>query len=192
MNPRKTNLIVSILSGAAFILILGAESMAVPQLDSTDSNLKLDLSVRTPQKPQEILSFVVTLENVGEADLILNLGWMNANGKRQIPEAIIFSLTDSSGISKEGHYFYWSPSVRMDDYVVPLRAGSTYSLRISMDRIMWSGEQQPRPNLSSGEYRIRADFKGNGAEHADRNDTISLMKFWKGRLKSKEISFKIG
>lgn len=145
-----------------------------------------------PYKPPSILSFLVTLENVGEKDRILNLGYFNANGRRQIPDAIVFFLTDSSEQSKEGHVFYWSISMRLDDYVVPLRAGSLYSLIINMDQILWAGDQVPKPGLNSGDYHIRAEFRGTGAGHTSLDDSTSLMKFWMGVLRSEETAFSIG
>jgi hypothetical protein len=118
---------------------------------------------------------------------------MLANGKVQLPDAIRLILTDAKGKSRELHFSdrrYPGVAGRVDDYAVPLRAASSYSIQVSLDDYWSPDAKQPRLNLAPGKYRIRAEFTGSGARHVNADTQgMQLMNFWKGKLRSDEKAF---
>jgi len=48
------------------------------------------------ERPEE-RDFYVAIDNVGDRDVVVNLGYMIANGKVMFPEAVRLLLTDSYG-----------------------------------------------------------------------------------------------
>ena len=139
-------------------------------------------------------AFQVALRNVGEQDVTLNLGVMLANGKVQLPERISLNLTDAAGRTRALRFFdkkYPAVAGRMDDYVIPLRAGSTYTLALNLDQFWSPATKEFQLELLPGEYRIFAEFEGGGAK-VDNLDMpgMRLMNFWGGRLRSNALVVK--
>lgn len=136
--------------------------------------------------------FQVALRNTGEHDVSLNLGYMLANGKVQLPDKIRFSLTDATGKTREllfsdGRY----PAVagRMDDYIVPLRSGSIYTLRIGLDQMFSTEIADFATKLPPGKYQITAQYQGTGAQHVNLDmPGIKLLNFWLGKLQSNTLA----
>src|SRR5262245_58338768 len=60
------------------------------------NGLRLGLC-RTEAKEEGRVRYLVTLENVGADDLVVNLGLMLGNGKKQLPTAIRLIFTDGDG-----------------------------------------------------------------------------------------------
>ncbi|MFL6230443.1 MAG: hypothetical protein ACJ741_16855 [Pyrinomonadaceae bacterium] len=135
----------------------------------------------------------VMFRNVGEHDITLNLGVMLANGKVQLPNRIGFNLTDSAGRTRKFDFFdgrYAAVAGRVDDYVVPLRAGSTYALNLGLDKFYSSGTNEFASKLPAGKYQITAQFEGVGAQALNLDTPgIGLMNFWKGTLQSNTLMF---
>src|SRR6185369_8761363 len=85
-------------------------------------------------------NLTLAFSNVGNRDVILNLGTMLANGKVQFPTKIVLKYTDAQGQTRI--FKFAAPTFvagRVDDWVLPLRAGSTYSLRLALDQF-WCHE----------------------------------------------------
>ena len=155
---------------------------------------QLRMSISTPhQNVDGNFTFRLALENIGVNDIVLNLGTMLANGKVHLPDAIRLILTDATGESRELHFSdRRHPFVggRVDDYSVPLRAGSSYSIKVSLDDYWSPDTKEPRLNLPPGEYRIRAEFTGSGARYVNLDTQgMKLMNFWRGTLRSDETRF---
>ena len=155
---------------------------------------QLRMSISAPhQKVDGNFIFRIGLENTGENDVVLNLGTMLANGKVHLPDAIRLVLTDAGGESSELHFSdrrYPFVGGRVDDYVVSLRAGSSYSIKVSLDEYWSPATKEHRLNLPPGEYRIRAEFTGSGARHINLDTQgMKLMNFWRGTLRSDETGF---
>ena len=131
----------------------------------------------------------VGIENVGESDVVLNLGIMLANGKMMYPTAIGLVLTDQNG--KVHQLQYPDPAVggRVDDYLVALRAGSMYSVRLALDQYYSRSTKEYPVKLGPGLYRIQARLAGWEAR-AINLDTkgIALLNFWKGSLQSNDAT----
>ncbi|MDT5270903.1 MAG: hypothetical protein QOH49_3089 [Acidobacteriota bacterium] len=134
----------------------------------------------------------VALRNTGEWDVVLNLGIMLANGKVQLPERIRLSLTDADGRTRELRFFdkrYPAIAGRVDDYVVPLRVGSTYLLTFNLDQF-WSPDAKDfQLKLSQGKSQLVAHFDGVKAQTGNLDmPGIRLMNFWEGKLQSNVLA----
>jgi hypothetical protein len=139
--------------------------------------------------------FDVSIENVGESDVVVNLGFMLANGKVMFPEAVRLLLSDAQGGTRELQYFdrrYPGIAGRVDDFIVPLRSGSAYSMRLSLDRYWSAATKEWDLKLAPGRYRIEALFESRGAQFPNLDTSgIALLNFWKGTLRSSPLSFEV-
>jgi RNA polymerase sigma factor (sigma-70 family) len=137
----------------------------------------------TKEKGDGAARLMVVFDNVGTDDLVINLGIMLGNGKRQVPMAVRLVFTDSEG--KKHIIRRNEPRIagRVDPFVVPLPAGSRYSL-ITRDDLDGSIDRLP-----PGRYRVRAEFVGEAVGKKDVNvDTtgLALMPYWTGTIQSDE------
>jgi len=153
------------------------------------NGVQMSLSVSGSGKPADVM-LEVAFHNAGDKDVCLNLGKMLANGNVMFPNKISLALRDSSGKRQELHFIdrrFASISGRLDDYVVPLRAGSTATIQLSLDQFMPSdggNELKLRP----GHYAVTATYQGSGAETSNLDMTgMKLMNFWKGKLVSNAV-----
>jgi hypothetical protein len=161
-----------------------------------NSGLRLAISlVGTEADRPAGTEFTVSIENVGGSDVVVNLGFMLANGKVMFPEAVRLLLTDPQGGTRELQYFdrrYPGIAGRVDDFIVALRSGSAYSLRLSLDRYWSPATKEPDLKLPPGRYRIEALFDGRGAMFQNLDTPgIALLNFWKGTVRSRPLSFEI-
>jgi len=132
--------------------------------------------------------------NVGERDVALNLGVMMANGKVQLPNRIAIKFTDAQGktrLFKFADKRYPSVSGRLDDYVLPLRAGSAYTLQLTPDQFWCQETKEFSIPLLYGNNYLTAQFEGTGA-HAVNLDMpgIKLMSFWLGNVESNILAMR--
>jgi hypothetical protein len=135
--------------------------------------------------------FEVAVRNVGERDVTLNLGYMLANGKVQLPQNISLSVKDARGTTYKYEFFdrkYPAVAGRLDDYIVPLRAGSTYTLLLSLDQFWSPATKDFELKLLPGKNWITAEFEGSDAK-TNNSDVpgLKLIKFWLGNLQSKVL-----
>lgn len=151
--------------------------------------LQMSISVADSQN-LDIPEFQVALRNAGKQDVTLNLGFMLANGKVQLPQNISLNVTDAPGKTLKLKFFdrrYPGVAGRVDDYVVPLRAGSTYTLNLSLDQF-WSPNTKEFELKFPGKCQITAQFEGGGAKTNNLDvPGIKLMNFWPGNLQSNII-----
>ena len=162
-----------------------------PQWGAAVNGLQMSISVADPGRA-DAAEFQVVLRNVGEQDFTLNLGTMLANGKTQIPQSISLTLADAGGGKRQ---FKFSDARsgfvagRVDDYVVPLRAGSSYTLKLSAKQF-WSPDAKDYGlKLPSGKYQLTAWFVGGGATTANSDTAgVKLMNFWQGTLQSNTLA----
>jgi hypothetical protein len=132
----------------------------------------------------------VALQNVGDADFVLNLGTMLDNGKVMWPDAIRLMLTDSAGQSRELRFSSRTAGIagRIDDYIVALRAGAVYTVRLSLADYL----RDPTPTLANGRYKIAAQFLGRraGGVNVDMQG-VALLNFWTGTAHSNVAEFAV-
>jgi len=137
-------------------------------------------------------SLQIALRNVGDHDVTLNLGLMMANGKVQLPNNIRLNVTDAQGKTRvfkfadKRHAFV---AGRVDDYVVPLRAGSMYTLQLTLNQFWCYETKEFAIQLLPGRNLLTAQFEGTGAkvENLDMPG-IKLMNFWRSKVDSNTLT----
>jgi hypothetical protein len=163
---------------------------------ATSNGLRMAISPVTPGAvPPQRAEFYVAFQNVGDKDIILNLGSMLANGKVHFPEAVHLILTDAQGKTRELQFSdkrYPGVLGRVDDFIVALRSGATYILRLSLEQYWCPSTKEFDLRLIEGRYRIAARFEGKGANSVNLDmQGIALMNFWKGTLQSDWLDFEV-
>jgi hypothetical protein len=175
---------------------VASQVSTVGESGRTNAGLRLAISlVGTAADGPAGTQFDVRIENVGESDVVVNLGFMIANGKVMFPETVRLLLTDAQGRTRELQYFdrrYPGIAGRADDFIVALRSGSAYSIRLSLDRYWSATTKEWDLKLAPGRYRIEALFDGRGAMFPNLDTRgIALLNFWKGTLRSNPLSFDV-
>jgi hypothetical protein len=134
---------------------------------------------------------MLALQNVSEHDLTLKLGVTMANGKIQLPDRIAIKFTNAQGntrIFKFADKRYSGVAGRLDDYVVPLRAGSTYTLVLKPDQF-WCQETNEFSIVLSGDNQLTAQYEGATANAVNGDMAgIKLMTFWLGKIESNTLT----
>lgn len=137
-------------------------------------------------------SLQVAFRNIGDHDVTLNLGSMMANGKVQLPNDVSINFTDAQGRSRvfkfadKKHSFV---AGRLDDYVVPLRAGSMYTLKLTLDQFWCEETKEFEIPLLPGKNQLTARFHGNGARFVNLDmPAIKLVNFWLGSVESNTLT----
>lgn len=97
-------------------------------------------------------------------------------------------LTDGGGTIRQLQHDDPPVAGRVDDYLVALRAGSIYTLRLPLNRYSSPATKEYRLKLTPGHYRIEARFTGWDAESINLDTTgIGLLNFWKGAVRSNVV-----
>ena len=131
--------------------------------------------------------FEVAIRNVGEKDCCLNLGMMLANGKVMMPDKIHLFLADCNGKRQELILAVPAIAGRVDDYVVPLRAGSAYTLAVRLDQFVLPTTGD-RPVCAPGRCEVWAQFSGSSGTNGNSDMAgVNLLNFWKGNLRSNPV-----
>ena len=128
---NKTPLIVAVLISVAF---------AVSTNDASRTSQETADCGRVVDGVQMCLasagsSLRLAFANVGDRDVTLNLGMMLANGKVQLPNRVAIKFTDAQAKTRLFRFDdkrYGTIAGWVDDYVVPLRVGSTHSLQLTL------------------------------------------------------------
>jgi RNA polymerase sigma factor (sigma-70 family) len=132
--------------------------------------------------------FALAVENVGKDDLLLNLGAMLANGKKQFPQALRLTLTDGKGATHGLRRTFGFVAGRLDPLVVPLPAGGRYTLRYDLADLIGDN---PGVALAPGGYQASVEYVGKAVTRQDTaNETWPiLMPYWTGTVRSGEVRF---
>ena len=176
--------------------ISSQSTFEMPQAWGQSTNgLRLGISVSPSNLPQAAAEFSLAFENTGDSDFVLNLGHMLANGKVMFPTAIRLIVTDPAGNTHELEFFdrrYPGVAGRVDAFTVPLRAGSTYVLRTSLNQYRDRAPRKVDLKLNSGRTRIAARFEGQGAQVGNSDmKGVALLNFWKGTVQSNVVEFDV-
>jgi hypothetical protein len=116
-------------------------------------------------------------------DLTLNLGTMYPNGTGQFPTQIRLVLTDLQGNTHDFHCMQLPGGLAggpMEDFIAPLRAGSTYIIRLPF---------APYCRVAPGRYQISASYTGFGPDARPGRRATGITNFWTGTLKSNSREF---
>ena len=164
-------------------------------LGSSTDSLRIGISAATSTISLHGAKFIVALQNTSDADFVLNLGVMIANGRVMLPSAVHLLLTDRvSGKTLELHFCGGPPglSSRLDDYTVPLSAGATYAFPASLDKYCNRATTEFGVKLLSGQYQIAARFDGQGATTSNLDmQGVPLLNFWRGTIRSDILEFDV-
>ena len=132
MKSRAVGVGIALVMGSlvgSVLLISTSASRAAPESSWGKVSAGLHMSIALADAAaKEAPAFRVTWQNVGDKDMTLNLVIMLANGKVQLPTNLRFSLQDGEGKTRELQFAEPAIAGRVDDYVVPLRVASTYSV----------------------------------------------------------------
>ena len=158
--------------------------------------LQLVLSIEKGES--ETPHFRLEFLNVGQTDLILNLGSMLANGRKQYAYAVILKITDSQGVHRQ--FDLIGPGGggvegRIDPFVVPLPGGATFSIPLELNKYWPTASQEWEYKFKPGTYWIAAEFLGKGVSEREANldaKYVSLFPYWEGTVQSNELRFKVG
>ena len=136
-------------------------------------------TARSAQAPH--IDFDIALRNTGDSELELNLGTIV--GRVVQPDAIRLILTEPGGEIHELQYFSRAAGVagRIDDYIVALRAGSVYTVRISLADYCRSATGDTNAKLPNGHYKIAAQLAGRLATHHNFDTRPAVLRnLWSG------------
>jgi len=163
---------------------------------ATSNGLRMAISpVMSGAMPSQEAEFYVAFQNVGDKDVVLNLGTMLANGKVHFPDSVRLLLTDAQGKTRELWFSdkrYPGIAGRVDDYTVALRNGAIYVLRLNLDQYWSPSTDEFESRLDPGHYRIAAQFGGTGAKIVNGDmEGVELVNFWKGLLESNRLEFDV-
>jgi hypothetical protein len=184
----------------AVALVVGSQAIGTPQSPpvmpewgAPNEGLRMAISsLATRNARPEERQFHVAIDNIGDRDVMINLGDMVAN--EMSPQLVRLVLTDPQGATRELRWFDRRGGApgRADDFLVALRAGSVYLLRLSLDRYYSPATREYKLKLARGQYRIEARFDGQGARFLN-SDTpgIAHFNFWKGMLRSNSLAFQV-
>jgi hypothetical protein len=182
----------------ASLLLLGGSRAALrssPQASAeTVGGLQMTIHLDQADGGQsKAPKFRVELRDAGETDLILNLGVMLANGRKQYPRYVVLTLTDSQGKSRRLDLKEpWFVAGRMDPLVVPLPVGSTFSIPVDLEKYVAAASKEFDYKLKPGTYFLEAQFTGRGFSQREANldmKGIALMPCWTGSITSNQLRF---
>jgi hypothetical protein len=167
-----------------------AEPTDTPQWGVAVDGLQMSISADDSHN-LDVPEFQVVMRNAGKQDVTLNLGIMLANGRVQLPQNISLNVTNALGKTRKLKFFdrrYPAVAGRADDYIVPLRAGSSYALKLSLDQFWSPDTKEFELKFFPGKNQITAQFEGGGAKTSNLDvPGVSLMNFWLGKLQSNII-----
>ncbi len=183
------------LTAIALLASIGANNRISPASPASEpeesEGLALSIQADSPES-SGALRLQVTLKNTGDKDVYVNLGTVLGNGRIQRPEAIRILIVDGTGGQRELHYADKDvPGVagRMDDYPVPLRTGSTYTVALELGDFWCPKTKEHAIVLQPGTYEVRTQFEGTEAQH---DGGIPSLPYWTGTLESEQILVEIG
>jgi hypothetical protein len=80
---------------------------------------------------------------------------------------------------------------RVDDYIVSLRVGSTYTLQLTLEQFWCQETKEFSIPLLSGDNYLTAEFEGRRAVLVNSDmPGIKHMKFWLGKVNSNTLTLR--
>lgn len=175
----------------AIIVVLFNIQISNAQLASSESELQS--TIRVVSNGASIPKFEVEISNIGNRDLVVNLGFMVGNGRQQYADSIHLILRDAQN-SIDMLDLKGPPIVsgRVDPFIVPLPKAARISLPIDLAEYWIEKRHVYDIHLQPGQYFLSAEYRGEKVSFVNPDmPGISLMHCWLGRVKSTEISFVI-
>jgi hypothetical protein len=178
----------AVLLTAAVLTLAGLAApvpVAAPEEPAWGKPVKgLRLGVRRGKAAQ----LMAVLENVGPDDLVVNLGLMLANGKKQLATAVGLTLTGADGKARPFSRKLVGVAGRVDPFVVPLASGCRYEVRCVLDQFAAADGDAP----AAGRYQASAVFVGEAVTRDVNGDSgPRLMTYWTGTARSAEVTLTV-
>jgi len=111
------------------------------------------------------------------------------------PRAIHLVLSDAAGRTRDLDFFdrrHGLVAGRVDSFVVALRGGSTYVLRVRLDDYWNVASGDPPLYFAPGTYQVAARFEGKTPSNVNLDmGGLVLMKFWTGVARSNSVALEI-
>ena len=125
---------------------------------------------------------MAVIENVGGDDLVVRLGIMLANGKKQLPTGVRLTLTGGDGKSRTLERTVGGIAGRVDPFVVPLAAGCRYSVSCDLGQFVCADAPGIPP--APGRSTVVAEFVGEAVTGKVNGDSgPGLMSYWTGTIR---------
>jgi hypothetical protein len=161
---------------------------APPRFEPERAELALKITVDESSTNSAQPIFEITLENIGENDVVVNLGEDLGNGNLLRPTHISLFLTDAAGTTRELDYDGkprdpGGVAGRIDDYLVPIRTQSKYTVKLGLISFWCPKTKEFTIELPVGESEIRAKIVSPGWVYNEG----SLTKIWRGSVESPPI-----
>jgi hypothetical protein len=170
---------------------LGAASDASSGGQTVDGlRLRLEIPARKePRKPPEHFSIVI--ENVSDRDLNVRLGYSLNNCRSHHPDSLELIARAIGEAPRRLIYFDGRGGIggRVDPFIVPLPAGSSYTLRCPFKNFVDRKSLRPI-DLQARNYRIAVSLTAKPVTKSDVNlDTLGQMMIpcWQGTIHSNEV-----
>ncbi|HVJ69781.1 MAG TPA: hypothetical protein VM510_17520 [Caulifigura sp.] len=153
-------------------------------------NNELTFAIKVSEAVSPEVEFV--FKNGRQQDSTINLGMMLANGETMFPSAVVLTDTDAAGKTRRLKLEPGYVAGRVDDLLVPLRKGSSYSMRFPLSEfsdLSTGGRSTP---LSPGKHRFQARLVSETVRHLNSgSEDARLLKVWAGTLQSEVVDCEV-
>jgi len=167
--------------------------LSQPPFPVVTEGLQVSLAAETEGvTPGSLPHFRVELHNTSEKDFSVSLGFICG---KQYPSAVLLLVTDAQGQTRR--LILRGPGViagRVDPFVVPLAAGSRFSIPVNLDDYRYFPMAPSRDfdwKWEPGVYSLQAQFKSNGAPQFNNGSGMIPGLYWTGTITSNSVRFEI-
>ena len=195
--PKRAHKNLLVVLVASLLLLPGLSAALNPRGQASDDPVG-GLQIAVFPDPDEnahgkVPKFRVELRNVGDDDMILDLG--NILGKKQNPANIVLTLFDPRGrslhlmdLTQPTYAAGW-----LGPMFLPLPAGSRFSIAVDLAKY-WlppvTVEEFEKP-LAPGTYWLQAQFSVKGDSQPEREFGCGVRSSWSGTITSNRLRFDI-
>lgn len=133
----------------------------------------------------------ISFANLGDKDVLLELGEMLGNGRFLSPSSIRLKVIDPNTKFVEYTFVdnrYAVVAGRVDDFVLPLRAGSDFTFKFDLSQFRSTETKQFGVKFHKGSYSISAFYRGEDPKFATAL-WLDKSLFWKGIVQSNVLKF---
>jgi len=184
---------IALLTG---LLPVAGSLSAGPQVEQANQGLRMNVRVESEEVGEgKVPKFRVELQNSGEEDLILYLGFMLGGGRKQYPTKIVLILTDAQG--KARRFNLIGPggiAGAMGPLLVPLPVGSTFSIPVDLGKYWAAASKEYEYKLKPGSYFLEAQFSGQDMTQQGANlelRGLTSLPCWTGSISSNKLRFEV-
>lgn len=159
------------------------------------AGLRMAISQSNQAVDRGVPEFDLTIENAGDDDVVINVGFTLANGSVKLPTAVRLRLTEPNGDIRELEYVdrrHARITGRLNDFLIDLRSRSTSSIRLTLDRYWSATTKAWSLPLAPGKYQIEAHLSSQAARFASSDRAgVVLARPWTGSLHSNALAFEV-